>query len=55
MLCDKESTTENETKNVQNSGLKAVTLGFVFIQATLFCFVVNVIQDCVKCVSYLCR
>lgn len=55
MLCDKESTTENETKNVQNSGLKALILGFVLIQATLFCFVVNVIQDCMKCVSYLCR
>lgn len=55
MSCDKESITENETKNVQNSGLKALKLGIIFIQTTLSCFVVDVEQDCVKCVSYPCQ
>lgn len=55
MSCDKESITENETKNVQNSGLKALKLGIIFIQTTLSCFVANVEQDCVKCVSYPCQ
>lgn len=55
MLHDKESIAENEIKNVQNSGLKALKLGIIFIQATLSCSVVNVVQDCVKHVSYLCQ
>lgn len=55
MLHDKEFITENETKNVQNSLLKALKLGIIFIQATPSCSVVKVVQDCVKCVSYLCQ
>lgn len=49
MLRDWESITENETRNVQNSGLKALKLGIIFIQATLSCFVVNAVQDCEMC------
>lgn len=54
MLCEKESVTEeNETKDVQNSGLKASNQGVIFIQDTLFCFAIDAVHNCLKCVSYL--